>query len=63
MKTLFLVPYPTDGPSNRLRVEQYLPWLRQQGITASVRPFMSSALYRVLYDEGQIPYKVTMTMA
>jgi len=63
VNVLFLVPYPTDGPSNRLRVEQYLPWLREQGVTARVRPFMSPALYRVLYEPGQVAYKITMTMA
>lgn len=63
MKLLCLVPYPTEGPSNRLRVEQYVPWLTQHGVACQVRPFMSPSLYRVLYTPGKRAYKVAMTLA
>ena len=36
MKVLFLVPYPSEGPSNRFRVEQYLPALSKEGIEFKV---------------------------
>lgn len=49
MRILFLVPYPTEGPSNRYRVEQYLPYLKRAGIEYTVCPFMSSACYKILY--------------
>lgn len=52
MKVLFVVPYPTEGPSNRFRVEQYLPYLKTKGITYSVRPFYNSSVYRILYKKG-----------
>lgn len=52
MKILFIVPYPTEGPSNRFRVEQYLPHLRERGITYSLRPFYSSSIYKILYKRG-----------
>jgi len=52
MKVLFLVTYPTEGPSNRFRVEQYLSFLKEHGITYSLRPFWESKIYKVLYEEG-----------
>lgn len=52
MKVLFVVPYPTEGPSNRFRVEQYLPYLKENGITYSLRPFYSSSIYKILYKKG-----------
>jgi len=58
MKILFLVPYPTEGASNRLRVEQYLPFLRQEGIEYRVRPFVSRGFYRILYLRGHYIKKV-----
>ncbi len=52
MKILFLVPYPTEGPSNRFRVEQYLPYLSQMGCQYSVSPFWTKNAYRILYGKG-----------
>lgn len=52
MKVLFWVPYPTEGASNRYRVEQYLPYLRESGINFSVHPFWSSSAFWVLYKRG-----------
>ncbi len=63
MRVLALVPYPTAGPSNRLRVEQYLPWLAQQGISAEMRPFFSSAAYQRLYEPGARRRKIAQTTA
>jgi glycosyltransferase involved in cell wall biosynthesis len=50
---LCIVPYPTEGPSNRLRVEQYRPYLEAQGFRVTIRPFVSSRCYRVLYEPGR----------
>lgn len=52
MRVLFLVPYPIEGASNRYRVEQYLPYLKREGVEYSLHPFWSSSAYRVLYKEG-----------
>lgn len=52
MKVLFWVPYPTEGASNRYRVEQYLPYLKPSGIKYALRPFWSSPAFRVLYNNG-----------
>lgn len=50
MKVLFLVPYTTDGASNRVRVEQYLPYLEREGITYRMRPFTNNRFFRILYE-------------
>ena len=52
MNVLFIVPYPTEGPSNRFRVEQYLPELEREGIQYTVRPFYSSSFYKMLQKKG-----------
>jgi len=52
MNVLFIVPYPTEGPSNRFRVEQYLPELRREGIKYTIRPFCNSSFYKILQKRG-----------
>lgn len=52
MNVLFWVPYPSDGPSNRYRIEQYLPYLEESGIGYSLRPFWSPAAFKALYKSG-----------
>lgn len=58
MKVLFLVPYPTDGATNRIRVEQFFPYLKKVGISYSLRPFMSKDLYKIIYQKGSICKKI-----
>ena len=57
MRVLFIVPYPTEGPSVRYRIEQYLPYLHAQGVTTHVSRFASPALYRLLLQPGYIAQK------
>lgn len=52
MKILFIEPYPTEGPSSRYRVEQYVPYFKDNGITCAVRPFLSSSFYKIIYKKG-----------
>jgi glycosyltransferase involved in cell wall biosynthesis len=52
LKVLFIVPYPLEGASNRFRVHQYLPFLRERGLFCRVRPFYSDKLWRILYQPG-----------
>lgn len=52
MRILFWVPYPTEGASNRYRVEQYLPYLKEAGIKYSLKAFWGDAAYRILYKKG-----------
>jgi glycosyltransferase involved in cell wall biosynthesis len=58
MKILFWVPYPTEGPSNRFRVEQYLPYLEKKGISYTLRPFWGSQAYKILYENGYYLKKI-----
>ncbi len=58
MRVLFLVPWPSEAASTRLRIEQYLPFLRAHGVEPVVRPFMSPRLYRVVYEPGHLRSKV-----
>lgn len=57
-KVLFLVPYPTEGASARLRVEQFLPFLDKAGIRYSLRPFFTPEFYRILYKKGNTIKKI-----
>lgn len=58
MKVLFIVPYPIEGPSSRFRVQQYLPYLEENGIEYGMRPFCSSYLYRILFKRGYYVRKI-----
>ncbi|MFC1804600.1 glycosyltransferase family 4 protein [Candidatus Omnitrophota bacterium] len=58
MKVYFILPYPTEGPSNRFRVEQYLPFLRGNNIEYTIRPFVSSEFYKILYKRGHLIKKI-----
>ena len=51
MRVLFIVPYPIEGPSNRFRVEQYLPELKKHNISYVVRPFCNSEFYKTLFQK------------
>ncbi|HAB53772.1 MAG TPA: hypothetical protein DCE80_16615 [Ignavibacteriales bacterium] len=66
MKVLFIEPYPIEGPSSRYRVEQYIPYLQNQGVKCLVRPFVSLSFYRVLYKNGfflkKIAYFILSTL-
>lgn len=49
LRVLFLVPYPREGASNRIRIEQYIPHLECRGISCRIRPFVNRPFYRILY--------------
>lgn len=58
MNILFIVPYPKEGPSNRFRVEQYLPYLSRDGYQYCLRPFWNSKAYQILYKKGHYFKKI-----
>ena len=55
---LFWVPYPSEGASNRYRVEQYLPYLKLKNISYVLRPFWSSCAFKVLFNNGYFMKKL-----
>lgn len=63
MRVLFLTPHPIEGPSSRFRIYQYLPYLEAHGITAVVRPFLSSSRARHIYQPSSVGRKVAVTAA
>jgi glycosyltransferase involved in cell wall biosynthesis len=53
LRVLALVPYTLDtAPGQRYRIEQWVPYLREQSIEVSLLPFASEALNAVLYRHG-----------
>ncbi len=62
VRVLFLLPYPTEGASNRLRIEQYLSYLQDRGVRWKVSPFMSKRLYAILYQRGHLFEKVVRSV-
>ena len=55
MRVLFVVPYPVgQAASQRYRVEQWLPVLREQGIIYKLTPFWSQRAWGILYKPGHI---------
>jgi glycosyltransferase involved in cell wall biosynthesis len=46
-----LVPYPPNTtPSQRFRIEQWMPYLKEAGITVDLRPFVDEELMRILHQ-------------
>lgn len=53
-----LVPYPLgQTPSQRYRIEQWQPYLEQEGISLDLSPFATEGLMRVLYRRGHLASK------
>jgi glycosyltransferase involved in cell wall biosynthesis len=58
MKILFIVPYPTGkAPSQRFRFEQYYRLLESKGISFHIKPFLSDAVWEILYKPGRFHLK------
>ncbi|NEM98263.1 glycosyltransferase family 4 protein [Pontibacter burrus] len=59
MKVLFIVPYPEGkAASQRYRVEQWLPVLKEQQINYRLVPFWDDATYSILYKSGNTVLKL-----
>jgi glycosyltransferase involved in cell wall biosynthesis len=53
MKVLFLFPYPSGtAASQRFRFEQYLDFLREEGVEYTLVPFLDEATWKILYKPG-----------
>jgi glycosyltransferase involved in cell wall biosynthesis len=54
-KILLLLPYPLrKAPSQRFRVEMFLPYLIQNNFEISIRPFIDAPTYSILYGKGRL---------
>lgn len=51
IKVLLLSRYDTLGASSRVRSYQYLPFLREHGVSVTVSPLFSNAYLQALYDK------------
>jgi glycosyltransferase involved in cell wall biosynthesis len=50
MHILFVIPYPIDkAPSQRFRFEQYFKALDKAGFSYTIKPFLSSEIWEILY--------------
>jgi glycosyltransferase involved in cell wall biosynthesis len=59
-----LVPYPPDtAPSQRFRVEQWLPLLERQGITIDLLPFADESLLKLLHQPGRRAAKAVSNLS
>ena len=53
-----MVPYPPGvSPSQRFRIEQWQPYLEQQGITVDLHPFADEKLMTLLHRPGNLAAK------
>jgi glycosyltransferase involved in cell wall biosynthesis len=53
MKILVLTRYGRLGASSRLRMFQYLPWLKQAGFDCQVQPFLNDEMLQTRYKTGR----------
>ncbi|MBC7933661.1 MAG: glycosyltransferase family 4 protein [Rubrivivax sp.] len=61
MRLLAIVPSIYDrNPSQRYRVEQWEPWLKERGVEIVYKPFESEELNAVLYQPGRTAKKVSL---
>ena len=58
LKVLFLTKYPYEIASTRYRVNQFFPFLEENGIECSFSPLMNIKFFRILHKQGQILYKI-----
>ena len=61
MRVLMILPHPVEGPSSRFRAYQFIPFLEENGIEVTVRPFLSSQLMPQLYSSASTAKKIAFT--
>ncbi|HEV7891472.1 MAG TPA: glycosyltransferase family 4 protein [Pyrinomonadaceae bacterium] len=61
MRILAIVPSVYDtNPSQRFRIEQWEPLLRERGVEVTFKPFESKALNAILYKQGHMARKLKL---
>jgi len=64
LRAVAFVPYPLGAtPSQRFRLEQWAPRLKERGIEIEFRPFATAALAQALYRPGAFRKAVALTSA
>src|SRR5215471_21244247 len=59
-----LVPYPLgSAPGQRYRIEQWAPFLKEEGINTDFLPFADSKLDGLIQKPGRIPVKSALMAA
>lgn len=58
MKVLGLASYPIEAAATRYRLAQFAGPLADRGITLTIRPFLDSKLFEMLYQRGAVPRKL-----
>ena len=55
-----LVPYPPNTtPSQRYRIEQWLPYLHEKGIAVELLPFVNAKMMEILHQPVSLPKKAS----
>jgi len=63
-KLLIVCPYPEGvAPSQRLKYEQYFEAFNNDGWTITVKPFINSSFWKLIYSKGHLLQKVYFTIA
>jgi glycosyltransferase involved in cell wall biosynthesis len=61
MRILAIIPSVYDtNPSQRFRIEQWEPLLRERGVEITFKPFESDELHAVLYKQGRVAEKLKL---
>jgi len=61
MRILAIVPGVYDtAPSQRFRIEQWEPLLRERGVEITYAPFENDELHRILYRQGKTAQKIKL---
>ncbi len=62
-KILFLSPYPQGkAPSQRLKYEQYYPFIEKGGFEITTSSFVDDAFWRIIYNEGNFLLKAAYAL-
>lgn len=61
-RVLMLAPVPATAAATRFRLQQFIPFLRDDGIDACIRPFLTQAELAVLYGRSS-PTRLMRTAA
>jgi L-malate glycosyltransferase len=63
-KLLVICPYPEGvAPSQRLKFEQYYDSFRNDGWEVTVKPFISTQFWRIIYQKGNLLSKLAYTIS